>query len=117
VSNELNLIELNFRFPFAMAQQKSTITSMDWKIFATTFATIFLAEMGDKTQFAALAASAGTKSTLTVLAAVVLALALAGALGVLAGRLIGQFIDPQQLKWVSGSLFIAIGIWILVSKS
>lgn len=87
---------------------------MDWKIFGTTFLTIFIAEMGDKTQFAALAASAGTKSTMTVLMAVVLALGLAGALGVICGKFLGQTLDPQMMRWVSGGLFIAIGTWILV---
>lgn len=77
---------------------------------------IFLAEMGDKTQFAALAASAGSQSTFSVLLAVVLALATAGVLGVLAGKYIGSSINPQQLKWVSGSLFIFVGIWILAAK-
>lgn len=86
---------------------------MDWNLFATTFVTIFLAEMGDKTQFAALAASAQTKNTTLVLIAVVLALALAGALGVLFGRFLGQVINPAVMKWISGSLFIAAGIWII----
>jgi putative Ca2+/H+ antiporter (TMEM165/GDT1 family) len=89
---------------------------MDWKVFATTFATIFIAEMGDKTQFAALAASSGSKSTFSVLLGVVLALSLAGALGVLAGKVLGSFIDPSYIRWVSGSLFIAVGLWILLSK-
>jgi putative Ca2+/H+ antiporter (TMEM165/GDT1 family) len=89
---------------------------MDWKVFATTFVTIFIAEMGDKTQFAALAASSGSKSTLSVLLGVVLALSFAGALGVLAGKVLGSFIDPSYIRWVSGSLFIAVGLWILLSK-
>lgn len=89
---------------------------MDWKIFASTFITIFLAEMGDKTQFAALAASSQTKSTTTVLLAVVLALGLAGALGVLAGKYLGTFLSPQTMKYVSGSLFILVGIWVLTNK-
>ncbi|MCB0384033.1 MAG: TMEM165/GDT1 family protein [Bdellovibrionales bacterium] len=89
---------------------------MDWKVFASTFVTIFVAEMGDKTQFAALAASAGSKSTMTVLLAVVLALSLAGLLGVVAGKYLGAWLDPRQVKWVSGSLFILIGVWILAGK-
>jgi putative Ca2+/H+ antiporter (TMEM165/GDT1 family) len=89
---------------------------MDWKLFASTFITIFLAEMGDKTQFAALAASSQTQATGTVLLAVVLALGLAGALGVLLGGVLGQFLSPQVMRWVSGGLFIAVGIWVLVAK-
>jgi putative Ca2+/H+ antiporter (TMEM165/GDT1 family) len=89
---------------------------MDWKVFVSTFVTIFIAELGDKTQFAALAASAGTRSTGSVLLAVVLALAAAGTMGVLAGRLLGDFISPQILKWPAGILFIGMGTWILWSK-
>jgi putative Ca2+/H+ antiporter (TMEM165/GDT1 family) len=89
---------------------------MDWKLFSTTFLTIFVAEMGDKTQFAALAASAQTRSTLSVWLAVVLGLALAGTIGVVGGRLLGEFINPQALKWVSGTLFIAVGVWVLASR-
>lgn len=90
---------------------------MDWKIFASTFLTIFLAEMGDKTQFAALAASSQTKSTMTVLLAVVLALGLAGALGVIFGRFLGNLLNPQIMRYVSGALFILVGLWVLTSKN
>ena len=87
---------------------------MDWKVFLTTFATIFVAELGDKTQFAAVAASAGTTSKLAVLLGVVLALSCAGVLGVAFRSLIGQWLSPALMKTVSGSLFVVIGIWILV---
>ena len=89
---------------------------MDWKIFASTFITIFLAEMGDKTQFAALAASSQSKSTITVLLAVVLALGLAGVLGVLFGKFLGNLLSPQMMRYVSGTLFVLIGIWVLTGK-
>ena len=89
---------------------------MDWQVFFTTFTMIFIAEMGDKTQFAALAASAGSKSTMSVLLAVVLALSVAGVLGVVAGKYLGDFLNPQYIKWVSGTLFVGIGLWILVGK-
>lgn len=89
---------------------------MDWKLFASTFLTIFLAEMGDKTQFAALAASSQTKSTMTVLLAVVLALGLAGALGVVFGRALGEYVNPQYTRWISGTLFIVVGVWVLAQR-
>lgn len=89
---------------------------MDWKIFASTFITIFLAEMGDKTQFAAMAASSQTQSTWTVLLAVVLALSLAGVLGVLFGHFLGELISPRMMRYISGSLFILVGIWVLTAR-
>ena len=58
---------------------------MDWSIFTTTFLTIFIAEIGDKTQFAALAAASQTKSVSSVLLATILALSLAGGIECLLG--------------------------------
>ena len=89
---------------------------MDWKLFSATFATIFIAELGDKTQFAAVAASSRATSIVPVWLAVVLALALAGTLGVFAGRMLSEFLNPLHMKWISGALFIAMGVWILVRK-
>lgn len=86
---------------------------MDWKIFFTTFVTIFVAEIGDKTQFAAMAAASQTKSILPVLIAVVIALGAAGSLGVLGGRVLAEFLDPKWMKLISGGLFILMGAWIL----
>ncbi len=86
---------------------------MDWSVFSATFVTIFVAEIGDKTQFAALAAASQTKSTYSVLFATILALALAAVLGVLGGTVLGKFIDPSKMKLISGSAFILMGSWIL----
>ncbi|HAZ13676.1 MAG: hypothetical protein A2X86_16350 [Bdellovibrionales bacterium GWA2_49_15] len=86
---------------------------MDWKIFAATFTTIFVAEIGDKTQFAAFAAASQTKATLSVLLATVLALSFAGTLGVLVGSLLGNIFDPAKMRYVSGPLFVLMGLWIL----
>ena len=89
---------------------------MDWKVFIATFTTIFVAELGDKTQFAAMAVSAGSSKTYTVLLAVVLALAVAGGLGVMLGSVLGRFIDPVVMKNISGLLFIVMGGWIIFNK-
>jgi len=87
---------------------------MDWKLFTTTFVTILFAEMGDKTQFAALGLSAANSSTLSVWLGVVLGLAVAGTIGILAGKLLGNTLPPVALKWISGSLFIFMGAWTLI---
>lgn len=89
---------------------------MDWKVFITTFLTIFIAEIGDKTQFAALAVASQTKSILSVLMATILALSLAGSIGVLAGSLLSKFIDPEKIKYISGMSFILMGMWIFLKK-
>tara|TARA_B100001248_G_scaffold227481_1_gene185932 strand:- start:928 stop:1194 length:267 start_codon:yes stop_codon:yes gene_type:complete len=87
---------------------------MDWSVFTATFITIFIAEIGDKTQFAAFAAASQTKSTYSVLVATILALTLAAVIGVFAGTMLGKFIDPGKIKIASGSAFILMGIWILL---
>jgi putative Ca2+/H+ antiporter (TMEM165/GDT1 family) len=86
---------------------------MDYKIFLTTFITIFLAEIGDKTQFAAIAAASQSKNLFPIWLAVTLGLVCAGTLGVLFGGLLGQFLNPVVMKYISGGLFIVVGLWIL----
>jgi len=88
---------------------------MDWKIFGTSFVAIFLAEFGDKTQLAAMSlASDKNQSVIPVLAGVTLAFVACGVVGVGAGRLIGQALDPTWVKWGSGLLFIGIGVYTLI---
>jgi len=89
---------------------------MDLKLFATVFATIFVAELGDKTQLATLLyASDASHSKLTVFAASASALVLTSALGVMAGALVSEFVSPRILRWVAGLGFIAVGAWVIVS--
>ena len=66
---------------------------MDWKMFATVFGTVFLAELGDKTQLATLL------------------------FGVGAGALVSQHVNPRYLSYVAGVGFILIGIWTLLSTN
>jgi putative Ca2+/H+ antiporter (TMEM165/GDT1 family) len=89
---------------------------MDYKLIAMTFTTVFLAELGDKTQLAAMSLSSGSQKTWEILIGVVAALALAGTLGVIAGKLLSSFINPTVMKYLSGTLFLTMGIWILVKK-
>jgi len=89
---------------------------MDLKLFAMVFGTIFLAELGDKTQLATLLyASDANHSKLTVFAASASALVLTSALGVMAGALVSEFVSPRILRWVAGLGFIAVGAWVIVS--
>ena len=87
---------------------------MDPKLFLTVFGTVFLAELGDKTQLATLLfAAKGENPKWTVFAAASLALVATSALGVLAGTAISQHVSPKVLSWLAGLGFIAIGIWTL----
>jgi putative Ca2+/H+ antiporter (TMEM165/GDT1 family) len=91
---------------------------MDLKIFATVFTTIFIAELGDKTQLATLLYAADARNPkLTVLAAASAALVTSAALGVLAGSFVSQYIGQKALSWIAGSGFVAIGIWTILRAS
>jgi putative Ca2+/H+ antiporter (TMEM165/GDT1 family) len=88
---------------------------MDWKLLFTVFATIFVAEIGDKTQLATLLYASGAEaSRLTVFLGASLALILTSALGVLVGAALSQYVNPQYLAWEAGVGFIAVGIWTIV---
>lgn len=88
---------------------------MDLKLFLTVFATIFVAEIGDKTQLATLLYAADAPhAKLTVFFASALALVLTSALGVIAGGLVARYVDPKILSWIAGCGFITVGIWTLI---
>ncbi|HEY8155629.1 MAG TPA: TMEM165/GDT1 family protein [Myxococcota bacterium] len=90
---------------------------MDLKLFATVFFTVFVAELGDKTQLATLLyASDASHPKWTVFAAAAAALVLTSALGVLAGSLVEQYVNPKALRWIAGFGFIAVGVWVLLGR-
>ncbi len=90
---------------------------MDWKIMLTVFATVFVAELGDKTQLATmLFASDREVSAWVVFIAASLALVLTSALGVLAGTLLSHWINPKMLGVLAGVAFIVIGVFTLVKS-
>lgn len=87
---------------------------MEWKIFATVFAAVFIAELGDKTQLATMLFAADREvSKLTVFFAASAALVLASAIGVLAGSLLSNVISERVLHYIAGTGFILIGAWTL----
>jgi putative Ca2+/H+ antiporter (TMEM165/GDT1 family) len=88
---------------------------MDWKILLTVFTTVFIAELGDKTQLATMLFAADKEvSKWTVFMGASLALIAASAIGVLAGSALSQFISEKHLHYIAGIGFIAIGAWILL---
>ena len=87
------------------------------KAFLTVFITVFLAEIGDKTQLATMLFAADAKSNKWVIfAGSALALVCAAAIGVLVGAQLERLVSPRTLKIVAGIGFIAIGLWRIVSK-
>ena len=87
---------------------------MDWKIFVPVFGTVFLAELGDKTQLATLLfASKEPSSLATIFVAASGALILSSAIAVAGGAVISSYVDPKILSWVAGAGFVIIGLWTI----
>ena len=87
---------------------------MDWKMFATVFGTVFLAELGDKTQLATmLFASKSSVNLWVVFVAAAAALVLASAIGVAAGSAVSKYLSPKYLSYGAGVGFMLIGAWTI----
>lgn len=90
---------------------------LDWQSFATVFFTVFVAELGDKTQLATLLYAADPdRSRVGVFVAASAALVLTSAIGVLAGDALSRHVSASTIEWVAGLGFIAIGVWVLVGR-
>lgn len=89
---------------------------MDWRVLLTTFGVIFLAEMGDKTQLAAMTMSAQTKKPWAVFFGASVALACVSALGIIVGSVIGDYVPLDWVKRIAAVAFIVIGVLMLAGK-
>ena len=87
---------------------------MEWKILATVFVSVFIAEMADKTQLVTmLFATDKDVSKWTVFFGSASALVLTSAIGVIAGAMLSQFINVKTMSILAGSGFMLIGAWTL----
>ena len=87
---------------------------MEWKILATVFVSVFIAEMADKTQLVTMLFAADREvSKWTVLLGSASALVLTSAIGVAAGALLAQVINVKMMSILAGAGFIVIGSWTL----
>jgi putative Ca2+/H+ antiporter (TMEM165/GDT1 family) len=90
---------------------------MDWKLFFSTFAAIFLAEVGDKTQLATMSLAAGKSSRLSVFLGSACALVATSAIAVLVGDVIARVLPPVWIKRGAGMLFLVIGAFFLFERA
>jgi putative Ca2+/H+ antiporter (TMEM165/GDT1 family) len=81
-------------------------------VFLTTFTTVFLAELGDKTQLAALLLSAESGRPVLVFFGASLALISSSLVGVVLGRWLSRVLPPQQLERLAGILMVGLGLWL-----
>jgi putative Ca2+/H+ antiporter (TMEM165/GDT1 family) len=83
----------------------------------STFVSVFVAELGDKTQLATMSMAAGTASKWPVFFGSALALVTTSAIAVLAGGAISRFLSPLWLRRIAGGVFIVLGALFLVTKA
>lgn len=87
--------------------------SVSWlSVFLTTATTVFLAELGDKTQLAALLLSAESGRPAVVFVGASLALICSSLVGVLLGRWLSTVMAPSQLERAAGVLMVTLGLWL-----
>ena len=90
---------------------------MDLPLLASTFATVFLAELGDKTQLAIVTISGTSNRSGAVFAGSSLALVLASLLGAAAGGSLSSVIGPDVLQLAASVGFLVIGTRLLIKAS
>ena len=89
---------------------------MDWKLLATTFGAVFIAELGDKTQLATLSLASGKVSRLSVFLGSASALVCTSLIAVLVGEAVTRYVPEVYLRRAAGLLFIVLGVLSLVRK-
>ena len=82
----------------------------------STFLTIFIAELGDKTQLATLTISGTSNKPLAVFLGSSSALVFASLLGALAGGSISNFVPEIILKSIASFTFFIIGIRLFLTS-
>ena len=95
-----------------MSQEKDNLEKNFLSIFITSFTTIFIAELGDKTQLATLMLSAESGRPLIVFIGSSFALLCSSIAGVLIGKWLSSMISREQLSFFTGLLMTMISIWI-----
>jgi Ca2+/H+ antiporter, TMEM165/GDT1 family len=89
---------------------------LDWRVVLTTFGVIFLAELGDKTQLAAMTLAAQTRRPWAVLIGAPIALACVSAIGIAVGGILGDYLPLAWIKRAAAVAFIIMSVLILVGK-
>uniref|UniRef100_A0A7V3ZW22 GDT1 family protein n=1 Tax=candidate division WOR-3 bacterium TaxID=2052148 RepID=A0A7V3ZW22_UNCW3 len=89
---------------------------MNLKVFFLVFSTVFLMELGDKTQLAILNFAASLKPSWLVFLGGILALIISSFLAVLIGNNLFRLIPFKLLRFLSGGIFILLGILIIYKE-
>lgn len=89
---------------------------MDWQVFFSTFALIFFAELGDKTQLTTMTLSAQSDSAFSVFLGAALALALSALLGVVFGEAVTKLVPTHYIHLGAGIMFMVLGFFLILGK-
>jgi len=84
--------------------------------FITAFWTIFLAELGDKTQLALISLTAAKHKPLNIWLEATIAMCILNLLAVTVGGLVVKFFPEHYIKYASGTFFVIIGLSTIFSK-
>ena len=95
-----------------MSEDNNNLDKNFLSIFLTSFTTIFIAELGDKTQLATLMLSAESGRPLIVFIGSSIALLCSSIGGVLIGKWLSSRISKERLSFFSGILMTMVSIWI-----
>ena len=90
---------------------------MDWHLLGLSFVTVFLSELGDKSQLAAIALSGQGQSRKAIFFGTAGALVLTSLLGALAGGAMSQFLPTRILKAIAAVGFAILAIRLLLPNS
>jgi putative Ca2+/H+ antiporter (TMEM165/GDT1 family) len=82
-------------------------------VFVTTLVAFFLAEMGDKTQFATVALAARYDALMWVILGTTLGMMLANAPAVWIGKVLAERINMKMVRWLAAASFLLMGAWSL----
>jgi putative Ca2+/H+ antiporter (TMEM165/GDT1 family) len=86
---------------------------MDWKLIASTFGVVFLAELGDKTQIAALTLTASSRQPWNVFLGTSTALVIVSLIGIFAGAALADAVPLAVVRKISAAAFLLIGVAML----
>jgi len=86
---------------------------MDWKTVAMTFVTVFLAELGDKTQLSTAALAGQSVSKWPIFMGASIALVASSAIAVLAGDIVARTIPLVWVERAAGAVFLIFGLTFL----
>ena len=89
---------------------------MEWRLVASTFLMVLLAEFGDKTQLAALSLAASTRRPVAIAAGAISALAVGTVIAVVVGQALPQVVPPIWIRRGAAVLFLGTGVLMLFGK-